>query len=114
MNEDYITQVLEEIEGRVTKKLSQEFSRTKSQNLGALSKLDEFLTYPQVRVQSGTVSGTSRNANVENQEPTEDGSYNDPHPEVRGFIYWSSQSMDSDLKESSYSYHKLFTTPIVG
>ena len=28
--EDYITQVSEEIEGRVTKKLSQEFSRTEN------------------------------------------------------------------------------------
>ena len=43
INEEYITQVSEEIEGRVTKKLSQEFSRTEYRILGALSKLDEFL-----------------------------------------------------------------------
>ena len=43
INEEYITQVSEEIEGRVTKKLSQEFSRTESRILGTLSKLDEFL-----------------------------------------------------------------------
>ena len=34
-NEKYITQVPEEIEGRVTKKLSQEFSRTESRILEA-------------------------------------------------------------------------------
>ena len=39
-------QVSEEIEGRVTKKLSQEFSRTESRSLGALSKLDDFLLKP--------------------------------------------------------------------
>ena len=33
--EDYITQVSEEIERRVTKKLSQEFSRTENRILGA-------------------------------------------------------------------------------
>ena len=35
--EDYITQVSEEIEGRVTKKLSQEFSRTENRILDALA-----------------------------------------------------------------------------
>ena len=49
MAEELITQVSEEIKGRVTKKLSQEFSRTESRILGALSKLDEFLLNPQVR-----------------------------------------------------------------
>ena len=40
INEQYITQVSEEIEGRVTKKLSEEFSRTESRIFCALSKLD--------------------------------------------------------------------------
>ena len=44
--EDYITQVSEGIEGRVTKKLSQEFSRTKNRILGALARLDDFLMNP--------------------------------------------------------------------
>ena len=35
--EDYITQVSEEIEGRVTKKLSQEFSMTENRISGALA-----------------------------------------------------------------------------
>ena len=38
ITEDYIAQVSEEIEGRVTEKISQEFSRTESCILGALSK----------------------------------------------------------------------------
>ena len=37
INEEYITQVSEEIEGRVSKKLSQEFNATESRILGALS-----------------------------------------------------------------------------
>ena len=49
MVEEYIPQISKEIEGRVTKKLFQEFSRTESRFLGALSKLDEFLLNPQVR-----------------------------------------------------------------
>ena len=36
--EDYITQVSEEIEGRVFEKLSQEFSRTEYRILGCTSK----------------------------------------------------------------------------
>ena len=39
IQEDYITQVLEEIEGRVTKKLFQEFNRTENRVLSAISKL---------------------------------------------------------------------------
>ena len=64
---EYIAQVSEEIEGRVTKKLSQEFSRTESRILGALSKLNEFLLNTQIRTHSGTVPGTFRNTNVESR-----------------------------------------------
>ena len=81
-NEDYITQVSEEIEGRVTRKLSQEFSGTESRIFGALSKLDEFLLNSQIRTHSGTVSGTFRNTNVENQATTENDSQSDPRPEA--------------------------------
>ena len=52
--EDYITQVSEEIEGRVTNKLSQEFSRTESRFLGALSCLDDFLLKPLIQGHSRT------------------------------------------------------------
>ena len=47
LTQDYISQVSEEIEGRVTEKLSKEFSRTESRILGALSKHDDFLLNPQ-------------------------------------------------------------------
>ena len=43
MAEEYINQVSEEIEGSFTKNFFQEFSRTESRILAALSKLDEFL-----------------------------------------------------------------------
>ena len=55
INAEYITQVSEEIEGRVTKKLSEEFSRTKYRILGALSELDEFVLNPHIRTHSRTV-----------------------------------------------------------
>ena len=53
--EDYITQVFDEIERRVTKKLSQEFSRTENRILGALSRLDDFLMNPVIQGPSGDV-----------------------------------------------------------
>ena len=65
--EDYITQVSEEIEGRVTKKLSQEFSRTENHILGALARPDSFLINPLIQGHSGTTPETSRNAFGTNQ-----------------------------------------------
>ena len=82
INEEFITQVFQEIEGRVTKKLSQEYSRTESRILGALSKLYESLLNQQIQTHSGTVPGTFRNTNVENQGTNEDDSQSDPHPEA--------------------------------
>ena len=64
INEGYCTQVSEQIEVKVTKKLSQEISKAESRILGALSKIDEFLLKPLVRTQLGTASGTSRNVDV--------------------------------------------------
>ena len=43
---DYKNQVSEEIEGRVIKKMSQEFSRTENSILGALAQLYDFLMNP--------------------------------------------------------------------
>ena len=51
---DYKTQVSEEIEVRVTKKLSEEFSRTKNRILVALSRLDDFLMDPLIQGYAGT------------------------------------------------------------
>ena len=82
LTQEYISQVSEEIEGRVTKKLSKEFSRTESRILGALSKLDEFLLNPQARTCSVVAPGTSRSNNLENQGTNEDRPSDDPGPEV--------------------------------
>ena len=80
--EDYITQVSEEIEGRVTKKLSQEFSRTENHILGALARLDDFLLNPLIQGHSGTTPETSWNMFSINQGTNEDDSQSNPHPEA--------------------------------
>ena len=80
--EDYITQVSEEIERRVTKRLSKEFSRTKNRNLGALARLDDFLLNPLLPGHSGTTPESSRNALNTSQGINEDDSQNDPRPEA--------------------------------
>ena len=83
--EDYITQVCEEIEGRVTKRLSKEFSRTENRILGALARLDDFLMNPLLPGGSGTTPEPTRNASGINQGTNEDDSQNDPHPEASLF-----------------------------
>ena len=99
MIQDYISQVSEEIEGRVTKKVSKEFSRTESRFLGALSKLDVFLLNPQVRTCSVAVPGTSRNNNSQNRETTGDRPSDDPCPEV-GYSSHHSGRMNSPEAEN--------------
>ena len=101
INEEYITQVSEEIEGRVTKKLSQDFSRTESRILGALSKLYEFLLNLQIRTHSGTVPGTFRNTNVENQGTKEDDSRSDLHPEAGLFRSQNTQNSGPEVARDS-------------
>ena len=99
INEEYITQVSEEIEDRVTKKLSQEFSRTESRILGAPSKLDEFLLNLQIRTHSGTVPGTFRNTKVENQGTNEDDSQSE-----------TTQNSGSEAARDSYARNLLTLT----
>ena len=89
LTQDYISQVSEEIGGRLTKKLSKEINVTESPILGALSKLDEFLFNPQVRTCCLAAHGTSRNYNSENRETHGDRSSNDPYPEVGYFPHHS-------------------------
>ena len=84
--EDYITQVSEEIEWRVTKKLSQEFSRTENRILDTLARLDDFLMNPLLQGHSGTAPETSRNAFSINQGTKKHDSQSDPHPEA-GLIH---------------------------
>ena len=80
--EDYITQVSEEIQRRVTKKLSQEFSRTENRILGALARLDDFLMNPLFQGHSVTAQETSRNVFSISQGTNEDNSQSNPHPEA--------------------------------
>ena len=94
INEENITQVSEEIEDRVTKSLSEEFSRTESRVLGALFKLNEFLLNQQIRTHSGTVPGTFRNTNVENEGTIEDDSQSDPHPHPEEGIFRSQMTQN--------------------
>ena len=101
INEEYITQVSEQIEGRVTRKLSQEFNRTESRILGALSKLDEFLLNQQIWTHSGAVPGTFRNTNVENQGKNEDDSQSDPYPEAGIFRSQITQNSGSEVARDS-------------
>ena len=90
--EDYTTQVSEEFEGRVTKKLSQDFSRTENRILGALARLDDFLMNPLIQGHSGTAPETSRNAFSTNQGTNEDDSKSDPHTEAGIFYNQTTQN----------------------
>ena len=104
INEDYLTQLSEEIEGRITKKLSREFSRIESRISDALSKLDEVLSNQQIQTYSETVPGTFRNTNVENQGTNEENSQSDPHPE--GGLFRSQTTQNSGPEAGHYIYVK--------
>ena len=80
--EDYIAQVSETIEGRVTKRFSKEFSRTQNRTLGALARLDDFLLNPLLQGHSGATPEASRNPLSTSQGTNEDDSQNDPHPKA--------------------------------
>ena len=80
--EEYITQVSQESEGRVTKRLSKEFSRTENRTLGALARLGDFLMNLLLQGHSGITPETSRNALSTSQGKNDDDSQNDPHPEA--------------------------------
>ena len=100
INEDYLTQLSEEIEGRITKKLSREFSRIESRISDTLSKLDEVLSNQQIQTYSETVPGTFRNTNMENQGTNEDDSQSDPHPE--GGLFRSQTTQNSGPEAGHY------------
>ena len=94
--EDYITQNSVEIEGRVTKRLSKEFSRTENRILGALARLDDFLMNPLLPGHSGTAPEPTRNTKRNNQGTNEDGSQTDPHPEASLFHGQREQSSGTE------------------
>ena len=91
----------EEIEGRVTKKLSQELIKTESHILGTWPRLGEFLLRPQARAHSRPVPEISRYLCRENEGTKEDRSWNDPHPEVG--VSMSQSSQDLSPEETSYN-----------
>ena len=97
--EDYNNQVSDEIEGRVTKKLFQEFSRKENRILGALSRLDDFLMNPLIQGHSGTAPETCRNAYGTNQGTNEDDSQSDIHPEAGIFC---SQTIQNSSPEEGH------------
>ena len=105
LTQDYISQVSEEIEGRVTKELSKEFNKTESRILGALSKLDEFLLNLQVRTCS-VIQGTTRIAYSVNRETHGDRSSNDLYPERGYFPNHSGQlnSPETDMVTETYPH----------
>ena len=109
---DYITQVFEEVEGRVTKKLSQEFSMTENRKLDALARLDNFLMYPLIECHSGTARETSQNAFSTNQGSNEDDSHSDPNPEAGTFANQTMRnSGQEDQRDIVHSFsHRLYQT----
>ena len=114
LTQDYISQVPEEIEGRVTKKLSKEFRKKESRILGALSKLDEFLLKPQIRTFSVAVQGTSRNANSENRETHGDRSSDDPYSEVGYFPHHSGQLNSPETEPISHMVTENYPHMVTG
>ena len=95
--EDYITLVSEEIEGRVTKRLSKEFNRTKNRILGAVARLDDFLMNPILPGHSGTTPEPTRNTSHNNQGTNEDRFQNDPHPEAG--LFHGQTTRNANLEE---------------
>ena len=112
--EDYITQFSEEIEGRVIKKLSQEFSRTQHRILGALARLDDFLTNPLIQGHSRTAPETSRNAFNISQGTNEDDSLSDPHPEASIFHNQTTQNSGPEDGHHSRSFIQRLAVQRVG
>ena len=106
MAENYISQVSEAIEGKVTKELSKEISRTESRILSVLFMLNEILLNTQVRTCSAADPWTSRNSDSENWEPTGDHSLNNPCPEVVCSSHHSANLNNSEAGE--YSHRKLW------
>ena len=104
-HEDYITQVSEEIERRVTKRLSKEFSRTGNRILGALARLGGFLMNPLLPGCSGTTPEPSRNALNTSQGTNEDDSQNDPHPEAG--LFHGQMTQNSGPEDGHYNYREL-------
>ena len=100
--EVYITQVSEEIERRVTNKLSREFSRTENRILSVFARFDDFLMNPLIQGQSGTAPELSRNAFGTSKGTNEDDSHSDLHPEMGIFIGPTAQNSGPEIGHDSH------------
>ena len=103
-HEDYITHVSNEIEDRLTKKLSQEFGRTENRILGALSQFDEFLLNLLIQGHSGSTPKTSGNARGTNPGMNENDSQSDLHPQAK---VSQSQTMQISGPDDRYDRYSL-------
>ena len=102
VNGDYITQISDKIECKFFKKMSHKICKMEYGILGSLCNLDRILSNRHVRTQSGTVSGTSRNTDVENQEQKRDRYQNEAQPKVGSFVERSRYSNDSDQTDAPH------------
>ena len=102
LNEEYITQVSKEIEGRVVTRVAPKFNRTESRIQGPFSKLDEFRLNSQIRLESAIALVNSPDVDRQNQKQNEDPSQNDPHPEVGTTVNRSPHAVNSDFISFSY------------
>ena len=75
--------------------------------MGALSKVDEFLLNPQVRICSVAVPGKSRNNDSQNWKPTGDPSPGNPCSVAVIYACHSSKLNDSEQKESHHMVKKV-------
>ena len=108
---DYITQVSEVTEVRVTSKLSQEFSWTESSTLSALSWLDEFLLSPLIQGDSRTTPETSWITLGTNQATNENDSQCDPHIEASPFQKQNKRSSGQHDECDTYRWSRDHAIP---
>ena len=101
-----IKQVSDEIQGRVTKNLSQDMSRTKFRILEALPKLNEFLLNSHLATLSWTLPGSFQNIDLEKREPAGDYSESNLQPGVELSTPRTSNSFDFDTEETSHNHNQ--------
>ena len=103
--EDYITQVSEEIEGKVTKRFSKEFSRTENRFLGELDATRWFTYEPATTRPLRSHSGAHPNALNTSQGTNEEDSQNDPHPKAG--LFHGQMTQNSGPEDGHYRAHSL-------
>ena len=84
IDENYITEVFEEIQGRGTRNISQLLSEAENTVLDAIWNVDDFFLKSQVVVHFRNDPGTSRDTSRKNYEIDDDSFQNHLLPEVDG------------------------------